>query len=898
MEYTVVKGDCLWNIAEKYLGSGLRWTEIADSNGISRSKPIIYPGQVLTINKGGIIFPSYFNKGTSEQVPSIDYFGLQAGTDNTIFAAWSWDRDNTENYKTMWYYDTGNGIWFVGNDSTTEYKQSVYSAPSNAKRVKFKVKAIAKTHKVNNVDTVYWTSSWSSEKIYDFKDSPPIAPSSPPTISIEKYLLTAELDNLDLNADGIEFEVIQNDLTSFAGGIIQIIKNHASFSCSVNAGGKYKVRCRAVKGVTFKKISGSTSFIQVGFNINTQYSSWTDYSSNVETIPATPAGITEIRANSETSIYLEWSKVRSASSYDIQYTTNREYFDGSDQVATITGIETTSYIKNGLDIGYEYFFRVRAVNNKGYSSWSGIKSIILGKKPSAPTTWSSTTTCVSGELLTLYWVHNSEDGSGITFSELELDINGEKITNTIVGGLEGKDTKGSYSINTNYNEGSKILWRVRTAGVTKVYSDWSIQRTVDIYARPTLVMEVTNSEGEALETLTSFPFYISGTPGPDTQEPLGYHVSIMANESYETVDNVGNVKIVNEGEEVYSKNFDADKKLLIELSASNIDLENNISYTIVCNVSMNSGLSAEAISQFIVSWANEQVIPSAEIAIDSSNLASYIHPYCLRYPITYYVVEYNDSSNEWIKTDTTIDETEGSMVDDAITTTNEQVYAKSDGTYFTVVKNTEGEIMPGVTLSVYRKEFDGSFTEIVTGLDNSLNTFVTDPHPALDFARYRIVATIQETGAVSYYDIPNYPIGEKSVVIQWNETWSSFDAETEDELEDQPWNGSLLKLPYNIDVSDSNSSDITMVNYIGRKHPVSYYGTQLGETSNWSVEIPKDDVETLYALRRLSKWMGDVYVREPSGSGYWASVSVSISQKHCELTIPVKFTITRVEGGI
>lgn len=898
MNYTVVKGDCLWTIAEKYLGSGLRWTEIADSNGISRSKPIIYPGQVLTINKGGIISPSYFNKGTSEQVPSIDYFGLQAGTDNTIFAAWSWDRDNTENYKTMWYYDTGNGIWFVGNDSTTEYKQSVYSAPSNAKRVKFKVKAIAKTHKVNNVDTVYWTSSWSSEKIYDFKGSPPIAPSSPPTISIEKYLLTAELDNLDLNADGIEFEVIQNDLTSFAGGIIQIVKNHASFSCSVNAGGKYKVRCRAVKGVTFKKVYGSTTFIQVGLDLNVQYSSWTDYSSNVETIPATPAGITEIRANSETSIYLEWSKVGSASSYDIQYTTNREYFDGSDQVATITGIETTSYIKNGLDIGYEYFFRVRAVNNKGYSSWSGIKSIVLGKKPSAPTTWSSTTTCVSGERLTLYWVHNSEDGSGITFSELELDINGEKITNTIVGGLDGKDTTGSYSINTNYHEGSKILWRVRTAGVTKVYSNWSIQRTVDIYARPTLFMEVTNSEGEALETLTSFPFYISGTPGPDTQEPLGYHVSIMANESYETVDNVGNVKIVNEGEEVYSKNFDTDKKLLIELSANNIDLENNISYTIVCNVSMNSGLSAEAISQFIVSWANEQVIPSAEIAIDSSNLAAYIRPYCLRYPITYYVVEYNESSNEWIKTDTTIDETEGSMVENAITTTNEQVYAKSDGTYFTVVKNTEGEIMPGVTLSVYRKEFDGSFTEIVTGLDNSLNTFVTDPHPALDFARYRIVATIQETGAVSYYDIPNYPIGEKSVVIQWNETWSSFDAETEDELEYQPWNGSLLKLPYNIDVSDSNSSDITMVNYIGRKHPVSYYGTQLGETSNWSVEIPKDDIETLYALRRLSKWMGDVYVREPSGSGYWASVSVSISQKHCELTIPVKFTITRVEGGI
>ena len=44
--------------------------------------------------------------------------------------------------------------------------------------------------------------------------------------------------------------------------------------------------------------------------------------------------------------------------------------------------------------------------------------------------------------------------------------------------------------------------------------------------------------------------------------------------------------------------------------------------------------------------------------------------------------------------------------------------------------------------------------------------------------------------------------------------------------------------------------------------------------------------------------MGDVYVREPSGSGYWASVTVSYDIKHTELTIPVSLTITRVEGVV
>lgn len=48
--YTVVKGDCLWNIAAKHLGSGSRYTEIADLNrDIIKNPNLIYPGQVLKL---------------------------------------------------------------------------------------------------------------------------------------------------------------------------------------------------------------------------------------------------------------------------------------------------------------------------------------------------------------------------------------------------------------------------------------------------------------------------------------------------------------------------------------------------------------------------------------------------------------------------------------------------------------------------------------------------------------------------------------------------------------------------------------------------------------------------------------------------------------------------------
>lgn len=48
--YTVVPGDCLWNISQKLYGTGTRWEEIFEANReIIRSPQWIYIGQVLTI---------------------------------------------------------------------------------------------------------------------------------------------------------------------------------------------------------------------------------------------------------------------------------------------------------------------------------------------------------------------------------------------------------------------------------------------------------------------------------------------------------------------------------------------------------------------------------------------------------------------------------------------------------------------------------------------------------------------------------------------------------------------------------------------------------------------------------------------------------------------------------
>lgn len=50
--YTVVKGDTLWSIAQRYLGSGSRYSEIHDANRdvIGSNPNSLKPGQVLTIS--------------------------------------------------------------------------------------------------------------------------------------------------------------------------------------------------------------------------------------------------------------------------------------------------------------------------------------------------------------------------------------------------------------------------------------------------------------------------------------------------------------------------------------------------------------------------------------------------------------------------------------------------------------------------------------------------------------------------------------------------------------------------------------------------------------------------------------------------------------------------------
>lgn len=854
-KYVVVKdGDTLTKIASQY-GKGMTVKQLAainnikDPNKIYVDEKIYLEEKAAEENKTAVV---------TRQQATILQFGRLSNSSNTLFATWEWKGENTGSYHVKWEYMLKDrlNVWLSGRSQAITInendpdaaKQDTYTIPDNAHVVRFSVKPLPKTDSGTTTSTK-WNADWSTARYYYVVNEPLVPPV--PSIEInEAGLLLTVLENLNVNATAIQFQVVKRvgtgfvtvNGTGYAGTTIRFtdsdgngtitdperVNGYARYSLHVDDGGEYKVRARSAIGEL--------------------HSEWSAYSQTVFTKPSAPSEITTIRASSKTSVYLEWSAVESAQSYEIQYTTKEEYFDGSDQTTTTSPTETTHYTITGLGTGAKYFFRVRAKNSGGDSRWSDSVSVILGSTPTVPTTWSSSTTVTTGEPLTLYWIHNSEDGSKEKAAELEIIIDSktsiiEKTNPKFDNDEESAALAQFHQIDTSpYPEGTQVKWRVRTKGITDTYGEWSIQRTVDIYAKPRFSsFGLTNASGETVDICTSFPIKVNAMGGPSTQTPIGYHLAVTADSAYETRDNMGNIKNVGVNDEVYSKYFDVSGALEVELSPKNISLENNITYTVTCIVTMNSGLTATQSTKFTVAWSNEDCWPNAEIIVDKKAYTALVRPYC---------------------------------------------------------ENFSGKLVKDVMLSVYRRNYDGTFTMLIENIPNDGGTTVSDPHPALDYARYRIVATSNTTGTISYYDMPGFEMGCDAAVIQWDETWSNYISPEIVSPVEPAWSGSMVLLPYNLDISEDSSHDVALVKYIGRSQPVSYYGTHIGESGNWSMEIDKEDKDTLYALRRLQRWMGDVYVREPSGVGYWASISVSFSQKHRDVTIPVSISITRVEGGI
>lgn len=507
----------------------------------------------------------------------------------------------------------------------------------------------------------------------------------------------------------------------------------------------------------------------------------------------------------------------------------------------------------GLEPGKTYWFRVKRGESKAEDSyeWSDYAcvgsensrnlqvSCVMGTRPSAPTLGQVPSSAPVDDPLTLSWTHNSEDGSAQT--AYEVQVNTGSWTQQSTGTTEQSVTFTPSA--SGFADGSTVQWRVRTKGALDTdsaddWSPWSATGSVTVWAKPSATIYVP-------DPVESLPLGMQLEVGSTSvgNRPTRFWLMIAADEPYESIGPDGDPTWVAEGETIWSgEAVPGDDGCTasgwdLSLNVVDIRLFSGITYVVTGGCYTSQGLRSEATPTTFVADIGQTAIDGcdADVTFDNATMSATIMPRC------------------------------------------------TDG--------PEGELLEGVTLSVWRL---GDGNELIgEWLANDGYAVCLDPHPTFGTCVYRIVATGTSTGAQGSSDV-TLTTNAPGIVIQWDEEWG----DPENTADGVSFSGQRLVLPFNVDVTEQWAKQSSLNEWAGRKSPVSRYGTQRGHTATWTCSLNRyKGLDQVNAVRKLATHMGDVYVREPYGSGYWAHVDVgSLGATHGNPEVQVSLNVTRVEA--
>lgn len=420
--------------------------------------------------------------------------------------------------------------------------------------------------------------------------------------------------------------------------------------------------------------------------------------------------------------------------------------------------------------------------------------------------------------------------------------------------------------------GASISWKVQTAGAwmrqeTPVFGGYSITRVINCYTKPIInaIFTYSNTNPSPINTVTRYPFYLYAFVDNHlhtNQVPIYYLVEIKPRTSYTRVNINGTTEMITPDTVIFRKELNnvADTSFFIEFNAGDLVFENGIAYDAYVTVVTNAGTD-NVTSQHVVmnlSGSSDEVQVGADLYYDNSNAVAYVRPFVFEevsaVPSEYRVIEY----------------------------------------------------LTGYYLSIYRINSDNTLSEVIKNVVSQSEfiemRYYCDPYPTMGNMAYRIVAVHRTTGRVIFGDFGPLNNNEKGIIIQWGDMFSSVAAVPDPAKvvinPGDSWAGNMLRLPYNVDVTEKSSVDVTKVNYIGRTSPVTYYGTAVN--SSWSIKADIDisDTKSIMLLRKLAEYPGDVYFRESSGMGFWATVTVSFPRNHLAVATTVNIDVTKVSGAV
>jgi hypothetical protein len=286
-------------------------------------------------------------------------------------------------------------------------------------------------------------SAYTSEATATTEATPPTTPTGLLVNALSTTSIKA--DWTDASSDETAFEV-ERSLTSASGFTLltTTAANVATFTdTGLNPGTQYYYRIRAIKGAV------ASSYTSV---------------SNATTVPLPPAGPTALTAlaSSPTSIVLSWTDgSNNETGFQIERSLSAS---GEFTLITTTAANATSQTDELLTSNTTYYYRVRAVNTGGSSSYAVSASVTTPVEPPAAPSGLSATAGVSS--INLNWTDNSPNESQFviersTTSGTSFTVVSNETANTI-----------SY-IDSDITGGQPYFYRIKAtnAGGNSVYSD-------------------------------------------------------------------------------------------------------------------------------------------------------------------------------------------------------------------------------------------------------------------------------------------------------------------------------------------------------------------------------------------------------------------------------------------
>ena len=639
--------------------------------------------------------------------------------------------------------------------------------------------------------------------------------------------------------------------------------------------------------------------------------------------------------------------------YDIQWTANAGAFAdnaATSQHYTVTGLDRGKQwwfrVRKVNDLGNSGWAEAEAGDTWASPTVCTLTIAPEAENLSAPTTTSTLAGYEAGETIVIGWTHNSEQDSEQTEWEVGIraTIN-EVVTEGIISGT-GADgvmslTLDSITIDVDgtattvtLSDGAVVEWRARTKGVTD-WSPWSGWRAFSIWDAPAVSIGLLN--GLDLDVadygLTCMPLTVEVTAAGFAEDnaPVEWWAEIVALDGYDVSAYDGRGTYVPEGMTMWQGSISSGDDGFsrdgwsAKVSVFDVSLTNGMRYEVRAGAVTAQGVRAEAEPYEVTpEWSSTIPTPSADVWFDDTQLSCHVALGCVIPPdesdmetvtaaITSYTspqnvvvfsVDYGTGEGQYIEVKhngTTLPRDAWrvmvfprSTASPPYDQVNVYILESSGLTLPTTVTVTYGPPTPrhDVRLGVWRIESNGSLVELANDLPSDIAQEIIDPHATFGSASYRIIATDDGTGEQGACDV-TCPSPIDHAVIQWAEA-TRIDAE--ETWDTSAFAGNHIELPFDLTLSERYAPDAVLREYAGRKHPVAYYGTQRGQTMEMTTNVVRDmDGRSIAMLRYLADSMTPVYVRTPSGLGFWAHVAPSMSGSYGSAAVAVSLDVTRVD---